>query len=184
MVPFDSQQLATPSDFKYQGYIPVDHTMFQGDNTYDGSPHEENEDVPAISNTPKFFIDEIEDVPETEPDHEFHKPPFEEEPQFITEPVVRTVLEPRPFPVQRPTVRGPVELKHIFHDLPETNVVEEITIDRAPAYPVPTPFRPPVRSAPVSFSAHQPIQLNPGHHPWSPPRVSHGSPIVSTRLGH
>ncbi len=98
MKPFEQNQLANPDDYRYKGYIPVDHSMFQGENKYDGKPVEENEDVPEIKNTPGFYIDEVEDEPETEPDHDFHKPPFEEAPQFFTEPVIRHTLEPRPIP--------------------------------------------------------------------------------------
>ncbi len=134
MKPFSQDQLASPEDYKYRGYIPVDHSMFQGDNTYDGTPIEENEDMPTIQNTPNFYIDEIEDEPETEPDHDFHTPPFQEEPKFFTEPVIRHTLEPRPIP------QRPVTLNHIFH---EPDVKETVSLPREVFLPNRPSFRNP-----------------------------------------
>ena len=60
---------------------------------------------------PRFYIDELEDEPEEEPDHEFHKPPFDDGPKFIEEPVIRTAFPAPTIAPQRVGQRAPLVIE-------------------------------------------------------------------------
>ena len=60
MQPFAKQQLATPEDYKYRGYIPVNHTIFNQDNTFTGTVNV-TECVANLQDIPRTYIDEDED---------------------------------------------------------------------------------------------------------------------------
>jgi len=132
MRPFDEDQLASFEDYTYQGYIPVDHSIFETENTFNGEL-QVTEEVPDVSTVPRFYIDDLEDIPEEEPDHEYHKPPFEDGPKFIEEPIIRTafpapLIAPQPVRATRPTT-----LNHIFHEprvvIEEIDIVEPVRVE-------------------------------------------------------
>jgi phage-related protein len=60
MQPFTKQQLATEEDYKYRGYIPVDHTIFNQENTFSGTVNV-TEEVKDLNNVPRNYIDEVDD---------------------------------------------------------------------------------------------------------------------------
>ena len=133
MQPFAPEDLAQPDDYKFRGYIPVDHSMFQGENTFTGETPVD-EDVPDVSRVPSFYIDELEDAPDQEPDHEYHRPPFEEAPQFVEEPVL---VFPAPVRAPQP-VRAPApQLRHIFHEPRAPVAVEPVRFTDARPRPHP-----------------------------------------------
>lgn len=61
MVPFNKQQLASVDDYKYRGYIPVDHSMFQKENSFSGTVNV-TENVGQILDVPRGYIDEVEEL--------------------------------------------------------------------------------------------------------------------------
>lgn len=123
MVPFTQQQLATVEDYKYRGYIPVNHSIFTQDNTFSGTVKVE-ENVADLHDVPKIYIDEVE------------------EKEWNTQPpklqnVIRNQLTPQFGPVIVPGtdfVKKAPALNHIFYE-PPVEIIEPIA-------------RPPVRAAP------------------------------------
>lgn len=61
MIPFTQQQLASIDDYKYRGYIPVDHSIFTQDNTFSGTVKVE-ENVADLQDVPRLYIDEVEET--------------------------------------------------------------------------------------------------------------------------
>ena len=85
MKSFDESDLADLEDFKYHGYIPVDHSVFTSDFTFDGEIQVQ-EDVGELGTVTKYYIDEVEEVVEDVP----VKPepaPVAQEQEFETEPL-------------------------------------------------------------------------------------------------
>ena len=137
MVPFADDELASWEDYSFQGYIPVDHSIFEQTNSFQGNLEVE-EDIPNVSTIPRFYIDGLEDEQEDEPDHEYHKPPFDDGPKFIEDiptppvqapapvraPPMRSIPRP-PVVIEevRPVSTGRPSINHIFH---EPLIVEEI----------------------------------------------------------
>lgn len=112
MVPFTKAQLANVEDYKYRGYIPIDHSIFTGDNTFTGTVKVE-ENVADLHDVPKGYIDEVEE-------HEWNLQPPK---------VIRNQLTPQVGPVIIPGTdfvkrERAVGLNHIFHNEPVVELVE------------------------------------------------------------
>ncbi len=85
MIPFTKQQLANVEDYKYRGYIPVDHSIFTSDNTFTGTV-KVDENVADLNDVPRGYIDEVEE-------HEWNTQP----PKLAN--VIRNQLTPQLGPV-------------------------------------------------------------------------------------
>ena len=123
MQPFTKQQLATPEDFKYRGYIPVNHSIFSQDNTFTGTVNA-TENVPNIVDVPRAYIDEAED------------PEWNNEPPttWAISDLTRTVLTPSFAPTLVPGTDfiKPDTFTHIFYEEPVEEVIVEQPVFRAP----------------------------------------------------
>lgn len=111
MVPFNKQQLATIDDYKYRGYIPVNHSMFQSNNQFTGTVNV-TEQVSQILDVPRAYIDEVEENEWNE------QPPHND---FIINNIVRTPLIPSLSPTFVPgkgLLRDSPALNHIFYEAP------------------------------------------------------------------
>lgn len=98
--------LADLEDFKYHGYIPVDHSVFTSDFTFDGEvPVEEN--VADLGVVTKHYIDPVEAVPEEAPvaEEPASEPAVEETAPVAVEPEV--AAEPLAFPFDNQGVFHP-----------------------------------------------------------------------------
>lgn len=107
MIPFTQQQLASIDDYKYRGYIPVDHSIFTQDNEFSGTVKVE-ENVANLQDVPRLYIDEVE---ETE---------WNTQPPKLTN-IIRNQLTPQVGPVIVPGtdfVKKAPGLNHIFYEKP------------------------------------------------------------------
>lgn len=173
MKPFGQEQLAQIEDYKYQGYIPVDHSMFEGVNEYTDGELEVDEEVPDVSTVPRFYIDDLEDVPDEVPDHEFHQGPFEDGPKFIEEPIFRAAVpaqRPHPVRASRPT------LNHIFHEAP---IIERPVYER-PVVIEEIDIMEPVRIKPLIFVEEEKKALPIVFHDSKPRPTS--QPVIAPRF--
>jgi len=60
MEPFDEKELADIESFKYHGYIPVDHSVFTEDQTFDGLV-DVDLDITPLGDITQYYIDEVAD---------------------------------------------------------------------------------------------------------------------------
>lgn len=61
MIPFTQQQLASVEDYKYRGYIPVDHSIFTQENTFSGTVDVDDK-VADLHDVPRLYIDQVEEA--------------------------------------------------------------------------------------------------------------------------
>jgi len=138
MIPFTQQQLASIDDYKYRGYIPVDHSIFTQDNTFSGTV-KVDENVANLQDVPRLYIDEVE-----ENEWNTQPPKLSNVIRNQLTPVVGPVLVPGTDFVRRE--KAPA-LNHIFHE----EIIEPV---RRPVVAAPQPlFNRPVQYGPNPYAA-------------------------------